>query len=120
MSGETVGGKAVTLGVGDWQLLVGVMDNEISSAVTEMDTEDIVEAAQRVRESVCSRAAGSDGYFLPGDQQVSVALAVPDWSFVTRTLSHWADIADGMTPGVDPDGTEVRELSAAISSQLSG
>ncbi|GAB1688358.1 hypothetical protein [Krasilnikovia sp. M28-CT-15] len=118
MSGGTIGDTSVTLRVDYWQLVVGVVDNEISNAVTEEGTEDIVETAWRVRGAVCARASGGDGYFLPGDQRVSVALGEPDWTFVTVALSEAADRADDMTPGVDPDGTEQREVLAAIRSEL--
>ncbi|WP_130509694.1 hypothetical protein [Krasilnikovia cinnamomea] len=117
MSDETVG-AAVTLRVYDWLSLVDDIDNEISSAVEDEDTEDHVEVAERVREIVLARAYLDEETPLPNDQQVSVQLTDPDWNFVMNTLSHWADIADDMTPGVDPDGTEGREVVAAIRAQL--
>ncbi|KUL28013.1 hypothetical protein ADL15_32925 [Actinoplanes awajinensis subsp. mycoplanecinus] len=97
---------------------MGVMDNEISTAVEDGDPENIVPVANRVRKAAAASAYETETRQLPHDRLTSAELPATDWRYAVLALADWADIGDGMTPGVDPDGSQERELMAAITTQL--
>ena len=115
----------VTLRVEDWLALMDVMDNATSSAVEDGDPDVIVPVAERVREAAGASAYETDERQLPHDVLTSVELSASDWRYAVLTLAEWAEVGEGMAPGLDPESTEAdpdgtieRGLIAGIMAQL--
>jgi hypothetical protein len=112
---EREAGFAVELPTLQWQVIDGVVDNEVNTRAEEGD-ERFVDVGLSVREAGWDQVTGESRTWPPGEQIVTVTLSLEQWGLVVSSLDILTSIRVDETTGNDAEAP--RTIRGVISAQV--